>query len=179
MLYNTFATNIGAGLNVFRWTVSDATNSVFDDVNVTNNSFTVDAGQNQIVCVDSAFVAATVPVNSYGIWTSPQSVVFVNPTSQTTSVKSLQVAVKQLIWTISKDNCTASDSVIISNKQITNAVSAGNPDAICSFNYTLSATPIPSGLTGRWTAPVNVTVTTPNQPVSTARNLNHGNNLFI
>ena len=76
----------------------------------------VDAGQDVSICTDAISLEATLPDTAFGEWTSPNSAIFIeNPTSSTTQVADLASGQNILIWTQSTPSCPdyASDTVIV------------------------------------------------------------------
>ena len=60
-LNTTAVSNVGLNANVYRWTVSFASCSNYDDVTVTNNYVTAFAGVDQIICGTTTTLNANQP----------------------------------------------------------------------------------------------------------------------
>jgi len=149
-LNNSQVTGLTSGSNVFRWMVSEGACSEFVVAEIFNNSFTVDAGADQIVCEATANLAGSVPgTGGNGTWTSIGLTSKVtSPSLYNSSVTELDGGTNTLRWTVVKGGCSASDDVIITNNSF--SVDAGSDVAICADNYTFT-TFDPTPGTGLWT----------------------------
>ena len=176
----TLVTNLGSGTNVFRWTVSGNGCTAYDQVVVSENSFTTSAGLNKPVCSPSTTLNGADPSPGTGIWSISGSpgVSFANPTSNVTMVYGLQDNSKNTFrWTVTKNGCTASDEVIITNDLI-KAV-AGGDQPVCQPTAIMSAqNPAPG--TGQWTITSGGgTVLDPTSNISQVEGLALGNNTLV
>jgi gliding motility-associated-like protein len=152
--YNTQVNNIRPGTTTFRWTVSQGTCSVFDEVIITNNQITANAGVDQTTCnnyyepLDGNDVSVS---GGTGLWTSTTpGVTFVSATNFATRVNNLQTGINTLRWTVTSaaEGCTAFDEVIITNNGV--VANAGNDIETCSSSVNLGAVN-PTVGTGSWT----------------------------
>ena len=146
--------NIANGDNVFRWTVSNNTCATYVDFTVTNLHVDAYAGADTAVCGRVAELRATpAPEGAVGQWTlvSGSAGVVFNPSNSqaNASATSLGHGTNALVWTVTRDGCVSSDTVIISNNQPyeVNASSYIYTDN----NYTTLRAEIPDIGTGVWT----------------------------
>ena len=178
--YTTSATNIGQGTNVFLWTVTDGTNTVYDEVVVVNNSFNLNAGTDINICVQQATVTGTVFPNVAGsaLWTIVGGTgTIVNPTNLVTQVNNIGVGANTYQLNYVANGCFRSDNITITNNSFFN-ISAGNDQTINSPNTILNAT-LPQNCTGFWSvvagSAVVANLTLPNTEVM---NIGLGENIF-
>ena len=146
----TVVTGQGAGVNVFRWSVSGNGCTDQDEVQISENSFVTSAGFNDDVCDTTVTLQAQDPGTGSGIWSfSGPGVVIVTPTSNTTVVNGLQDNSPHTFrWTVYKNGCYAWDEVIITNNLV--HAHAGGDQFVCNSQATLSAENPIAG-TGMWT----------------------------
>jgi gliding motility-associated-like protein len=147
---NTTVRNLSKGPNVFRWTVQNKNCVDFADVTITNNEpSTPFAGEDQSVCSKEATLTATTVSYGEGVWTAMSgSASFVDDKNPKTNITNLAEGPNILRWTVTMENCTRFDEVIISSNLPEN-VFAGNDQLVCSSTATLGATPPTLG-SGRW-----------------------------
>jgi gliding motility-associated-like protein len=154
-LATTAITGLGAGLTVFRWTVTTgACPPTTDDVTI-NNSLPptfASAGNDTNLCGTSIQLSAQTPARGNGIWTSENgNVLFSNETQPQTLASNLSVGVNKLIWTVSNGVCPSiSDTVSIRVDKNPITPNAGPDQSICSDSVNLSAGTPSSGI-GIWT----------------------------
>lgn len=146
----TIVTDLGAGVNVFRWSVSGNGCTAQDEVQVSENSFVTTAGFDQTVCDSSVALQAQDPSPGHGIWSTVHSeVTIVIPSSNTTIVTGLQDNTAYTFrWTVYKNGCSAWDEVLITNDLV--QAYAGPDQIICESNAFLEADEPVAGL-GNWT----------------------------
>jgi gliding motility-associated-like protein len=159
-------TNLGLGVNTFRWNISngacpgDDTNDVMV-INVFNpNHPPANAGSDQTVCQGSFTflnINGSIPqVPATGQWSVISgTATFGNANSANTTVSGLSVGVNILRWTITNGPCgTLTDDVVITVfNPASPTANAGQSQSIClpANSTTLAAnTPI-SPATGTWT----------------------------
>ena len=110
-------TGLGVGVNVFRWTISNAPcAATSDDVSITRSSYptTANAGTNQAVCAATATLAGNTATEGTGLWTLIQGAgTITTPSSPTSGITGLGVGTNKFRWTISKTNCIATFSDVI------------------------------------------------------------------
>jgi len=147
----TTVTNLGAGNNVFRWTVTGDGCTATDDVVVTNNRpTTASAMQDLIVCQSSVNLYGNQPLQGTGAWSFTKgSGSFISAVDYNTIANNLATGENIIRWTITKGDCTSFDDVLITNKFVPS--NAGTDDALCGTVYDLKANTPPSGSTGTWT----------------------------
>ncbi len=117
---NTRVYDLANGDNIFRWTVSNNTCSSYVDFKVTNLHIDAYAGADTAVCGRTAKLNATpVPDGATGQWTlvSGSAGVIFNPanTQADAYATSLGYGSNSLVWTVTKDGCVSTDTVIVSN----------------------------------------------------------------
>jgi len=113
-IYNTNVTNIAEGNNVFRWTISTTHCSVFDEVNILNDSLTANAGEDQIVTHPYTYLNAVLPANTDGIWNiNSGSGTFSDDNLPDTYIDNLSEGDNVFTWTINNSNCSDADNVTI------------------------------------------------------------------
>jgi len=101
---NTTITDLGIGENVFRWTVINACETIFDDVKITviDNPTIATVGSDQTICVKTTNLTANTPIIGTGSWSIVSgSGTIASPTTPTTTVSNLGDGVNQFVWTIS------------------------------------------------------------------------------
>ena len=181
---STTIAGLAAGINIFRWTVSNPPcTPVFDDVQITNvgsSAVVAQAGTDQAICQGSAVLAGNSPGSGNGLWTVVAgSGNISNPTSPTAAVSNLGAGANVLRWTIVTGNCPVSyDDVLITRDLPPSAANAGTDQAICSAQTFLSATPPTTG-TGQWTLIVGSgIINNPLNPSTTVTGLGNGNTVF-
>ncbi len=121
-LFNSKVSDIGIGDNTYRWTVYNNTCSSSIDFTLTNQHIEAYAGADTAVCGRIAKLNATpVPDGSVGYWSgvSGESGVVFNPSNGQSDAyaTSLNYGENRLVWTVEKDGCSTTDTVVISNNQ--------------------------------------------------------------
>lgn len=148
----TAVSNIGPGINTFRWTVSNSCGSTTSDVTIQNDGPTPSiAGSNQTICFnDSTQMFANTPSVGTGLWSLVSgNGNIVNPTSPTTDILNMTVGANVFRWTTTNLNCTStSDVTIIIDSSSVSAI-AGSDVFTCSTSANLGAT-TPLNGTGQW-----------------------------
>ncbi|MCF6364640.1 MAG: Ig-like domain-containing protein [Bacteroidales bacterium] len=148
----TTALSIGAGSNTFRWTISNALCDSYDDIVITNNTITTDAGLDASLCTDTTVLSADNPAPGIGLWTVVNSAgtpIFDNASAYNTIVRNLANGSNIFKWTATKGGCSAWDIVTISN-DIPTTADAGPDETVCDGTVNLKANN-PSVGTGVWT----------------------------
>ena len=176
---NTIVYNIGEGDNVYIWTITDNSGWVpqtsSDDVTITNNYRTPNAGSDDNVCGDTYTLSANDPTPNTGTWTvASGSGTFDDASDYGATVSGLASGDNYLVWTIHEcDGTDASDTVVITNDLI--VANAGTDQTICTSDVVLNANNASPG-TGTWSAPAlsGVTFDDTHDPHTTAHNLPHG-----
>ncbi|MBL4736080.1 MAG: T9SS type A sorting domain-containing protein [Flavobacteriales bacterium] len=113
-LFNTTVSNVGAGVNTYRWTVTHQNGvcTSVDNVVITNNSgTTANAGPDQNISASSTTLAGNNPTVGVGVWTfitTDGFAVITTPGSYNTTVTSITADfLYTLRWTITSGACTA------------------------------------------------------------------------
>lgn len=181
-LYDTEILNLDHGLNYFVWYVEQKEcESVKDTVIITNNSVTkAEAGNNSFACTnDSMKLSANQPIYGTGKWTVREGAgVFINPTLYNTSVINLNPRGNRLQWTISNDDCSSKDTVIIYNYSASVADIYTENQKICVDTILLNAND-PDISDGKWTlVEGNGNILDENSRTTIITNLAKGTNLF-
>lgn len=195
----TTVSGLGAGLNTFRWTISNGPcvpPTTQDDVNVTvfnPASPNANAGPDQQVCAANATLAGNAPIApATGTWTVVSgSGTFSNANSPTSGVSGLTIGSNTFQWTLSNGPCangiTSDQVTIVRFDPATPAAAAGPDQDLCSDNgtgvtsTTLAATAAVPPSTGAWSiisGPGGAIITTPANPTSTVTNLAVGTHVL-
>jgi len=119
------------GANTLRWTITNADCSLSDDVIVTNNLPDVpNAGADFAICSNSAQLNAVNPTIGTGTWTTNDtSITFADASVNNTTANNLPQAISTLVWTLTNNACSLSDSVLVSSSQL--IISHTNLDLSC------------------------------------------------
>ncbi len=176
--YNSQVTDLNVGSNLFEWTVTKNECSDSKFIEIWNNTFTIDAGDNREVCEPTVTLAGDNILGGNGTWTTSGTAKIVTDTQYDTQVTDLMVGTNKFIWTVVKDGCTASDFVFITNNTVT--IETGESHIVCSSEVQLSANnPALTGSTGVWTSiGQTATITEPTLYNSEATELSVGENQF-
>ena len=128
------------GDNVVKWTVTVNGCESSDTVTISNDLPTyANAGIDQSFIGTSTTLEGNDPEKGTGFWTLIYgSGTIVNPLLFNTDVNNLNPGENKFRWTITNNDCSSSDDVLIINETPT-IVSAGDDQTICSKNTTLDA----------------------------------------
>jgi gliding motility-associated-like protein len=177
---HTLVTNIGPGVNKYRWTVTSGSNTYTDDVTIINNTPTqADAGTDQTLCQDFYSLQANSPAaGETGQWSILSGGgIFSDITDPNATISQLPQGTTVLRWTITKEGCTSYDDVTITN-DLPDQPFAGYDQELCADNTTLEATPVNIG-TGTWQVlSGNANIANVNDPHSSVTNLAQGANIL-
>jgi len=162
--FGTTVNNLGLDRSFFRWSIVDNAlcPASTDDVMITNNNVTANAGPDQALCIGTANLAASDP-NTYnggfavasGKWTVSQGtgLTFDSDTRYNAIVSNLDdTQTNILLWTVSKGACSASDQVNIENNEFT--LSAKSDQTVCDDWADLDGQQPSPGESGLWTNPI-------------------------
>jgi hypothetical protein len=118
--------------------------------NVTANPIPVaNAGADQIICIDTTYLAAAHPGTATGLWSVKDGPAWVQNVNLNSSyISNLREGTNTLIWTVEKNSCSSSDTMLIINNHVN--VDAGTDVTICSDVILLEGSSVPSGATGSW-----------------------------
>ena len=177
-LHNTSISGLAKGENIIRWTIENKGCTFSDDVVITNGLPSVaDAGEDQVLCIDSTVLEAKNPNIGIGSWAIVAgSAYFSDHTEFKTSVSGLSEGDNIFIWTIYNMGCVTEDMVIITVNKIS-TVDAGQNQHLCDNKTTLSGSDIPSGATGNWSVKSGAaTFFDAGNPTATVTDLGQGDN---
>jgi gliding motility-associated-like protein len=110
----TPVSKIKFGDNTFRWTVTHMNCVMTDDVVITNNYEFVNAGDNRTVNTANVQLIGNVPTRGTGRWeVSASPAILATPDNFETMANGLGSGANKFVWTITNDDCIASDDVVI------------------------------------------------------------------
>lgn len=177
----TQVSNLGSGVNVFRWTTSNGTcPSSQDEVQITvTPTVQANAGSNQTICADQITLQGNSPGAGTGTWTILSgSGTISNAGQANSSVTGLGAGLNQFVWTINNGTCPATKDTVTITRVVAQAAFAGLDQSVCGGSGTLSATAATTG-TGAWTlVSGSGTIANPQDPASAVTNLGTGANTF-
>ena len=149
--YNTDVTGLGSGGNTFRWEITQANCTSYDDVLVMNELVFASAGQDEPICGDSyPELNGNQPGDGEtGMWTvTGGSGIFANPTLYNTSVSGLSGGENRLTWTVFRGTCSNSDDVVIRDDTPSEPTVSSDQET-CNDFIVISGNPPITG-TGHW-----------------------------
>jgi gliding motility-associated-like protein len=121
-------------------------------ISIPRCEITTTAGADVTVCsAQTVKMAATIPVGSSGVWTVLSGAgEFSSAVDPTANVTKLGVGVNRFVWSVSKKNCSAKDTVNIVTEAVVKPA-AGQDIVVCegTTSVTLSGN-APMNTTGRW-----------------------------
>lgn len=165
----TTVSNLGAGENIFRWTVTNNCGVSSDEVSITNSSPVANAGTDLVACSSSINLAAT-GTGTWSVLNGSASVV--NAASATSVVNNLAPGINQFIWTVpgSGPGCPAAKDTVTINRQL-NPVALGKDTVLCSNLVSSYSVTGPAGMssylwsTGAATASLTIPANSPDTVV--------------
>ncbi len=148
--FNTTVTNIlDNSVNVYRWNAHENGCNAFDDLQVTNNFVSSDAGTDIIVCTNFTNLSATEPEVGIGGWSVQFGAgTFADANSASTLVSNINLNENIYRWTVSNLTCSDFNDVSVTNNFISS--SAGGDQELCTDYTLLSAQAPPTGGIGNW-----------------------------
>ncbi len=179
-------TGLGAGANVFRWTVSNGVcPDETDDVTITLDAApsAAAAGANQDVCETpgTATMAATAPAVGTGTWSLISGTgTITTANSATSGITGLGTGANVFRWTVSEPGSCPdeTDDVTINVDAAPSTAVAGSNQTICASTATMAATAPATG-TGTWSLISGTgSATSPNSATSGITGLTTGTNTF-
>ncbi len=180
----TTVTDLPAGTSaILRWTVTNGTCIVFDEVTIRNDIEPLISDQpNQAQCNQSTFtMTQNDPSPGTGLWTLIMgSDGITTPTSPTTTITGITAGTSATLrWTVTNGACSVFDDVVLTNDVL--PVISDEPDqSQCSgdsFTMTQSA---PSVGTGEWTLISGAaTITAPGSPTTTITGVATGTSVTV
>jgi gliding motility-associated-like protein len=188
-------TDLGVGVNVFRWSVNNGPcGSSSDEVSIVlfdPNNAAANAGPDQSICVPVApnvvtMAASAVTFPAVGTWTVVSgSGTIVSPNSPTTQINTMGVGINEFRWTVSNGPCPAgvtNDVVRVLVFDAGNPVANAGPDvSLCTTNgtITMAGSTITVPASGQWTLVSGTgTITNPTSPTTTITGLGVGQSIF-
>jgi hypothetical protein len=178
----TQVAGLSAGINTFRWTISNGTcTPKTDEIVITVTAPPIaNAGADQTVCASNSTFNANAPgTGETGTWSLLSGSGTIASASQNISaVTALGIGSNRFVWKISRSGCPdGKDTIEILRKQ-SPVSNAGTGQAICSSAVSLSAQ-VPTSGTGLWTLVSGAgTITNPSQPTTSVTGLGIGANTF-
>jgi gliding motility-associated-like protein len=189
----TQVNGLGAGVNTFRWTVSngpcpDAT--TFDEVAVdvfTSTAQAANAGPDQAICTPtvSATLAANTPVSpAVGTWSVLDGAAsFADLHDPNTTATGLQVGTTVLEWTIDNGTCgITSDQISVNVFDVNNPPANAGPDqqfCLPTNSASMGGSSLTAPATGEWTLVAGTgTIADPTSPTTAITGLSIGENIF-
>jgi len=145
----TKVTNLGYGINTFRWDVVWKNCTASDDVSITYNIAESFAGEDQNTCKTYATLEAEQPFMGTGSWSVVAGTGIVeNPASYITVVNNILPGVNTFRWTVTALGTEASDDVTITNQ--TFSILAGTDQATCATEVVMDAESAGTEGSGQW-----------------------------
>jgi gliding motility-associated-like protein len=179
---NTTITDLGIGENVFRWTIKNICETIFEDIKITviDNPSTATVGVDQVICVNTSTISANTPTVGTGTWSLISgSGTIASPTSPTTTVSSLGVGINKFAWTISNMCGQSSATITIKVESTPTLPIVGADLKVCSSSTFLDGNLAIEGI-GVWTfLSGSGTITDPHSPTSEVTGLQDGINKFV
>lgn len=175
---STEVTNMGNGDNILRWTITNGSCVLYDEVTIRNSLPTVAyAGEDRSVCNTTANLLATAPVSGTGSWSVVSGYgIFANPNSFNTQITDLGFGPNTLRWTTENGRCRTSDDVIITNNLAT--AYAGADQTVYTPDTRLVGNKPASGI-GQWVILAGQgTIETPASNETNVTGLGGGANTF-
>ncbi|MDP4228227.1 MAG: PKD domain-containing protein, partial [Bacteroidota bacterium] len=135
---NASVSNIGSGINTYRWTITNNLCSSTSEVVVNNGKpLYTSAGIDQTICADSTTLAANSPQLGKGVWRIMRGAGILDDVYNPTSViRSLGPDTTILRWTVTNNQCVDYQEVRLVNNLPTVAA-AGAIQTICADKTTL------------------------------------------
>lgn len=150
--------NLGAGANVFRWTISNAPCPASQStvtLNSTPSNLVANAGPDQTVCAGNATLIAVAPTQGTGQWSLISGTGTILSSSQAVSpVSGLSPGANSFLWTVTNGNCTATDVVVVNVEtnpiqlkedtivclEVATSILLNGPTGMASYNWSNQAT---------------------------------------
>ncbi len=173
-------TNLAAGQNRFRWTITYNNCASFSETDINYNFIQAQAGDGQTLCGEKASLNANDAGMGIGLWSvvgGSGSANFVNPNQSNTDVINLDNGVNTLRWTITNSGCVSYDNVVITNDMPTVA-NAGSDRSVCGEVIYMNANAVVIG-TGEWSVLSGAaTIENINLATTAVSNLSIGRNVL-
>ncbi len=178
---NATVTNIGLNDNIYRWTVKFASCSNYDEVTVTNNFVTADAGTDQIVCGTTTTLNGNQPQSDeIGTWSViAGSSTVTNPNLYNSDVTGMNSGLNKFRWTIEKGSCSDYDDISVTNNLYEASASVSGPSDVCDDFASVIGNTATTGGYGYWHVSSGTGIFDNSLDNSTVvRNLSLGTNLI-
>ncbi len=150
--FETLFSNLGPGLNTFRWTITQGQCVLFDEIDISNSTPTkAMAGPDIQDCKDFVILDANVPLPNQGIgyWGLVSGKgTFEELNNPKTKVSGLGFGENQFMWRIENGSCFSTDLISVFNK-VPDQAGAGSERTICD-NYLVLNANNPNSGTGSW-----------------------------
>ncbi len=118
-LYNTAVTGLSEGINTMKWSVTDGTNTATDEITITNNSVTANAGIDITTEDAEVTLTASNPVSGTGTWTITEGTGTLSDANLYNSViADLELGTVTATWTVTNGTCESSDEVAIERVEL-------------------------------------------------------------
>jgi gliding motility-associated-like protein len=152
----TLVSELGAGDNVFVWTVVNApcpANSASVSVYRDLPPATASVSPNQTLCASTATFTALSPSIGTGSWSVINGgALLSSSTTASTSVSNLTVGLNVFGWTVANGICPSSSATLtIQRDDFPTPANAGSNQTVCASSVTLNGN-LPSVGSGSWTA---------------------------
>jgi hypothetical protein len=137
-------------------------------------------GPNQIICGQASTLSGNLPTSGTGLWTLVSGSGTISSNQNATStVNGLGFGSNIFKWTITDAPCAPSNADLTITNNLPARPNAGVDKTVCTDVETLSATNLPTGLSGNWSlVSGSGQVTNINASTSTISNLGIGLNVF-
>jgi len=178
--YNSDVTSLSSGANLFSWTVTKGICSFTDQVLIMNKSFSVSAGVSKAICENFTTLNAPDPLPNTGVWSLKEGDGnFTTPSAYNSAVTNVQGGKNIFVWTVTKDGCTSSATVMITNNEPSNAEVVPVGEICFNFGDLTATKPSLTGEYGLWTNVASAgIISTSTDNVTTVTGLNAGSNTF-
>lgn len=179
--FNTNATNLSAGVNLFEYTLDPGNACPVSRDTVQIISITppspADAGTDMSVCANTVALNGQAPLSGNPQWSLLSgSGTFTDATSVVSQVNGLSPGANVFLLTVSQSNCISTyDTVVVTRISSPPPANAGNNAMVCGSSYTLQASATGSA-TGNWSLlSGSGDLLNSNSPNAVVSNLSQGN----
>ncbi len=182
LLNSSFVTNIQLGINIFRWTVELENCIEESDVEVWNNSFTINAGDDEAGCFANYILNGEDPAPGNGYWETAGEYFILDNTLYNSQVLGLEQGQNIFVWNVIRNDCESSAQVIITNNLPDSAkIYSPTPEEneICQEQLSLEANNPIIG-TGEWSVyDDNIIIENPSNFITQATGLPENESIFV
>jgi hypothetical protein len=172
--------NAPIGNSILTWTINANGCTASDFMILTNNNFVISAGSDRTICATSTSISGSDPLGATGLWTVQSGNSNLStPSLPTTNVTNIENGPNTYRWTVTRNGCTQSDDVIITNDRYVASVLPAADVCTDTVRVEAVAVPVGSGATGVWTTLSGGGVFDNSLAAqSIVRNMAQGNNQF-